>query len=105
MIEIANLKLNNEGYVNLLLVHCECDRVVTIRFTWFVTRYLDLPQSTRKNVNRILKNLKRVEKVKHIVDNTDHIINILGYYVGIPEASLHCDKRDLGIQISSVQRI
>lgn len=42
-----------------------------------------------------------VKKVKHIVDSDDHTINVVGYYVAYPEASLHCGEKCLGTPMSS----
>lgn len=109
---MARLELNNEDYLNLLLIHGECDRVVTRTCALFAIRYPDRPRPTRDTVKRILSNLTqfgcfkaKVKKVKPVVNNIDNEINVLGYYAAYPEASLRCGARDLGVPMTSIQRI
>lgn len=109
---MARLQLNNEDYVNLILIHGECDKVVSRTCALFIRRYPDRPRPSHDTVKRVIKNLKEYGcfeaknlKVKPIVDNNENEINILGYYTAFPEASVRNGERDLGISMKSIHRV
>lgn len=109
---MSRLNLNNEDYLNLMLIYGECSRVMNRAVRTFQERYPDRPKPSRDTIRRLIRNLrehgsftKKVVKGKPVTDNEDNNINVMAYFTAYPVASLKEAVRDLDISSVSIFRI
>lgn len=109
---MARLGFSNEDFLNLLLIHGECGRINARTCRTFIERYPDKPRPTEFTLRNLLKNCVNegkfrasIVKKKPVTDNEGNEINVLGYFEVNPTNSLREASRDLGLSLSSIQRI
>lgn len=110
---MSRLLFTNEDYLNLILIHGECGKVIQRTLRCFQQRYPDRPKPSKDTVQRIMKNLidsgsfkkKVVNKARPVTQNEDNQINVIAYFTAHPSASVKDAERDLGIKKSSILKI
>lgn len=103
----------NEDYLNLILLHGECNKVVDRTIRLFIERFPDRPRPTRDTINRTMTNLrnvgsfvkKTIHREKSVVEDENNEITVLAYFCVNPQNSLKDAEIDLGLSQSSVWRI
>lgn len=109
---MANSGFTNEDFLNLILIHGECNKVVERTCRMFRERFPDKPRPTKDIVNRLLHNCKThgkfrnpSMKMKPLLNNENVEITVLAFFQIHPEASLRQAERELGYSRNSMQRI
>src|ERR1700712_1801278 len=110
---MSRLLLSNEDYLNLVLIHGECDRVVNRTIRCFQQRYPDRPKPTKDTLYRIQKNLKDygsfqkkvTNKARPVTKKEDNMVNVIAYFTAHSNASINDAERDLGLKRWSIFKI
>lgn len=109
---MARLGYTNEDFLNLLLIHGECNRITARTCRVFTERYPNKEPPNHNTVKRLMKNCtefgsfkEKPNKNKPLVDNEVVEVNVLAYFSAYPEASISQAITNLRYSYGTIHRI
>lgn len=101
-----------EDFINLMVVHGECRRVMKRTKIRYNERYPNRPRATLDIVRRLLNNCQqhgqfrpKKRKTAYVTRNEQKIITVLAYFYASPTASIRDAVRELNISNGSILKI